>query len=99
MWLTALFWFRYTALATVVTGLLMAFMSSYLVNALSLQRPARAIGMGDGGSAKRWLVRLEFEIPMKSKLRTAQHWLDRPKRAADSPEAFMQVAYRLPTET
>ena len=42
----ALFWFRYAALATVVTGLLLAFMSGYLVNALSLERPVRAIGMG-----------------------------------------------------
>jgi uncharacterized membrane protein len=105
----ALFWFRHAALATVVTGLLLAFMSGYLVNALSLERPVRAIGMGmwialvmafnvwfiiwpnccthrhdhiahqhhalythavhDGGSAKWWLVRLEFQVPVKSKLR------------------------------
>jgi uncharacterized membrane protein len=42
----ALFWFRYAALATVVTGLLVAFMSNYLVAALTLQRGNIAIGIG-----------------------------------------------------
>jgi uncharacterized membrane protein len=43
---TALFWFRYAALFTVVTGLLLAGANGYLVNALTLQRPALAIGIG-----------------------------------------------------
>jgi uncharacterized membrane protein len=43
---TALFWFRWAALATVVTGLLLAGMNQYLVQALSLQRPFTAIGIG-----------------------------------------------------
>jgi uncharacterized membrane protein len=43
---TALFWFRWAALATVVTGLLLAWMSGYLATALSLQRPQTAIGIG-----------------------------------------------------
>jgi uncharacterized membrane protein len=43
---TALFWFRWAALATVVTGLLVALMSNYLAQALSLQQPVRAIGIG-----------------------------------------------------
>jgi uncharacterized membrane protein len=43
---TALFWFRWAALATVVTGLLLAWMSTYLVAALSLQKPFHAIGIG-----------------------------------------------------
>ena len=43
---TALFWFRWAALATVVTGLLVAMMSGYLVAALGLQRPFTAIGIG-----------------------------------------------------
>ena len=42
----ALFWFRWAALATVVTGLLVAAMNGYLVQALSLQRPFLAIGVG-----------------------------------------------------
>jgi len=43
---TALFWFRWAALATVVTGLLLGGMNQYLVQALSLQRPFTAIGIG-----------------------------------------------------
>ena len=43
---TALFWFRYAALSTVVTGLLVAYMSGYLKQALSLQVPFAAIGIG-----------------------------------------------------
>jgi uncharacterized membrane protein len=43
---TALFWFRWAALATVVTGLLLAWMSGYIATALSLQRPQTAIGIG-----------------------------------------------------
>jgi uncharacterized membrane protein len=42
----ALFWFRWAALATIVTGLLLATMSQWLVQALSLQRPFTAIGIG-----------------------------------------------------
>ena len=43
---TALFWFRWAALATVVTGLLLALMNAYLVPALGLQKPFTAIGIG-----------------------------------------------------
>ena len=43
---TALFWFRYGALATVITGLLLAWMQKYLFLALSLQIPFAAIGIG-----------------------------------------------------
>jgi uncharacterized membrane protein len=42
----ALFWFRWAALATVVTGLLLAWMLGYIATALSLQRPQTAIGIG-----------------------------------------------------
>jgi uncharacterized membrane protein len=42
----ALFWFRWAALATVLTGLLVAAMSGYLMQALGLQRPFLAIGIG-----------------------------------------------------
>jgi uncharacterized membrane protein len=41
-----LWWFRYGALATVVTGLLLAWMSGYLVEALTLQKNVLAIGIG-----------------------------------------------------
>jgi uncharacterized membrane protein len=42
----ALFWFRWAALATVVTGILLATMSGYIMQALGLQRPFLAIGIG-----------------------------------------------------
>jgi uncharacterized membrane protein len=42
----ALFWFRWAALATVVTGLLLASMNGYLGSALALQKPFTAIGVG-----------------------------------------------------
>jgi uncharacterized membrane protein len=42
----ALFWFRWAALATVVTGLLLATVSGYIVQALTLQGPFTAIGLG-----------------------------------------------------
>ena len=42
----ALFWFRYAALSTVVTGLLVAYMNGYLKQALTLQVPFAAIGIG-----------------------------------------------------
>src|SRR5512134_3125204 len=43
---TALFWFRWAALATVVTGVLLAWMNGYIGGALLLQRPFTAIGVG-----------------------------------------------------
>jgi uncharacterized membrane protein len=43
---TALFWFRWSALATVVTGLVVAMGAGYLVPALMLQTGVAAIGIG-----------------------------------------------------
>jgi uncharacterized membrane protein len=43
---TALFWFRHAALATVVTGLLVAWMNGYLSAALTFSTPFLAIGIG-----------------------------------------------------
>jgi uncharacterized membrane protein len=42
----ALFWFRWAALSTVVTGLIVAGMNTYLLQALSLQKGFVAIGIG-----------------------------------------------------
>jgi uncharacterized membrane protein len=42
----ALFWFRWAALATVVTGVLLAWMNGYILRALSLQAGVHAIGIG-----------------------------------------------------
>ena len=43
---TALFWFRWAAMATIVTGLLLAWMNGYIGQALGLQKPFTAIGLG-----------------------------------------------------
>jgi uncharacterized membrane protein len=43
---TALFWFRYAALATVATGALVAWMNGYIAQALTLTAPFLAIGIG-----------------------------------------------------
>ena len=42
----ALFWFRWSALATVVTGALLAWMLGFIVHALTLDPGWRAIGIG-----------------------------------------------------
>jgi uncharacterized membrane protein len=43
---TALFWFRWAALFTVLTGLIVAIISGYAHQAFTLQAPFRAIGLG-----------------------------------------------------
>jgi uncharacterized membrane protein len=43
---TALFWFRWAALATVITGALLATQNGYIVQALMFQKPFVAIGIG-----------------------------------------------------
>jgi len=43
---SALWWFRYGALATVVTGLLLASMNGYILQALTLRAGTVAIGIG-----------------------------------------------------
>ncbi|HXU40707.1 MAG TPA: urate hydroxylase PuuD [Burkholderiales bacterium] len=43
---TALFWFRWGAMSTLITGALLAWMNGYLLQALSLQKPFMPIGVG-----------------------------------------------------
>ena len=43
---TALFWFRWAALFTVVSGLVLAVLNGYAHQAFTLQAPFRAIGLG-----------------------------------------------------
>ena len=51
----ALFWFRWGAMSTIVTGLILASMyPGYLVKALSLQAPNQAIGVGMWLGAIMW---------------------------------------------
>ena len=42
----ALFWFRWAALFTVVSGLILAILNGYAHQAFTLQAPFRAIGLG-----------------------------------------------------
>ena len=42
----ALFWFRWAAMATIILGLILAWMNGYLVQALTLQKPFTSIGLG-----------------------------------------------------
>jgi uncharacterized membrane protein len=41
-----LFWFRYSALATVILGLILAWQKGYIVQALTFHKPATTIGIG-----------------------------------------------------
>ena len=43
---TALFWFRWSAMVTIILGLLLAMMNGYLGQALMLQKPFTSIGLG-----------------------------------------------------
>lgn len=43
---SALFWFRWAALSTVITGLILGTMNGYIGKALLLQAPFHAIGIG-----------------------------------------------------
>jgi len=43
---TALFWFRYAALFTVLSGLILSILNGYAHQAFTLQAPFRAIGLG-----------------------------------------------------
>src|SRR5262245_1219545 len=51
---TALFWFRWGAMSTIVTGLLLALMNGYLAQALTLQKGVHAIGLGMWLGAIMW---------------------------------------------
>src|SRR5256885_10190895 len=51
---TALYWFRWAAMSTIITGLILSAMNGYLVQALSLQKPFHAIGLGMWLGAIMW---------------------------------------------
>ena len=50
----ALFWFRWGAMATIITGLILATMNGYIGQALSLQKGYHAIGLGMWLGAIMW---------------------------------------------
>ena len=43
---TALFWFRFAAMATVLTGIILAILNGYAHQAFTLQQPFLALGLG-----------------------------------------------------
>jgi uncharacterized membrane protein len=51
---TALFWFRWSAMATIILGLILAWMNGYIGQALSLQKPFTTIGLGMWLGAIMW---------------------------------------------
>ena len=51
---TALFWFRWSAMATIILGLILAAMNGYLDKALSLQKDYFGIGLGMWLGAIMW---------------------------------------------
>src|SRR3954469_20831782 len=51
---TALFWFRWAAMATIVTGIIVATMMGYIGKALTLQNGYHAIGLGMWLGAIMW---------------------------------------------
>ena len=51
---TALFWFRWGAMATIITGLALAWMNGYIGQALLLQKGYHAIGLGMWLGAIMW---------------------------------------------
>jgi len=50
----ALFWFRWGAMATIITGVILAGMNGYLVSALTLTKGVHAIGIGMWLGAIMW---------------------------------------------
>ena len=50
----ALFWFRWGAMSTIITGLILATMNGYIVPALSLHKGFHAIGLGMWLGAIMW---------------------------------------------
>jgi uncharacterized membrane protein len=50
----ALFWFRWAAMATIILGLILAWMNGYLWQSISLQKPFTPIGLGMWLGAIMW---------------------------------------------
>ncbi len=50
----ALFWFRWAAMATILTGLFLAMISGYLIDSISMAEGSRTIGLGMWLGAIMW---------------------------------------------
>ncbi len=105
----ALFWFRYAALATVITGLLVAYLNGYLHQAFTFQSGNRLIGLGMWlalimafnvwfviwPNQKRALGIVEADAETKAKSATTAMMFSRVNTLLSIPMLFAMVAQRL----
>jgi uncharacterized membrane protein len=106
----ALFWFRYGALATVLTGLVVAGLNHYLLQALMFQDGHRAIGIGMWlafimafnvwfiiwPNQKRALGLVEADDASKAKSATTAMMFSRTNTLLSIPMLFCMVVERWP---
>jgi len=105
----ALFWFRYGALATVVTGLIVAYLNGYLHQAFTFQTGNRLIGLGMWlalimafnvwfviwPNQKRALGLVESSAEAKAKSAVTAMIFSRTNTLLSVPMLFAMVAHRL----
>ena len=103
---TALFWFRWAALFTVVSGLILAVLNGYAHQAFTLQAPFRAIGLGMWialvmafnvwfiiwPNQKRALGIIAVEPDVKAKSARVAMWTSRFNTMLSVPMLFLMVA-------
>lgn len=105
----ALFWFRYAALATVVTGLIVAYLNGYLHQAFTFQEGNRLIGLGMWlalimafnvwfviwPNQKKALGLVEATPEVKAKAAVTAMIFSRTNTLLSIPMLFAMVAHRL----
>ena len=105
----ALFWFRYAALATVITGLLVAYLNGYAHQAFTLQEGNRVIGIGMylalimaynvwfviWPNQKKALGIVDAEPDVKAKSATTAMMFSRINTLLSIPMLFCMVIHRL----
>ena len=105
----ALFWFRYAALATVVTGLIVAYLNGYLHQAFTFQQGNRLIGLGMWlalimafnvwfviwPNQKKALGLIEATPEVKAKAAVTAMIFSRTNTLLSIPMLFAMVAHRL----
>jgi uncharacterized membrane protein len=105
----ALFWFRYAALATVITGVLVAILNGYAHQAFTLQEGNRLIGIGMWlalimafnvwfviwPNQKKALGLVEADADTKAKAATTAMMFSRTNTLLSIPMLFCMVLHRL----
>jgi len=105
----ALFWFRYGALATVVTGIIVAYLNGYLHQAFTFQAGNRVIGLGMWlalimafnvwfviwPNQKKALGLVEAEPEVKAKAAVTAMIFSRTNTVLSVPMLFAMVVQRL----